>query len=752
MTPPQHDGRFVLFAESNTNVGPVPLIEPSKDDTDASTRDAAAHARLEVPSKDDTDAGADADAHRDAASQDNANAAAHARLEVPSKDDTDADERRDTPLFDDDEQRAVQGPTLRKRGRPAARPRATPQYGDSDDGDDDDDENDKRTAIRRQQRQQAVRESTVRKRVRPACPTPQYNDDNDVSNNNNDDDDSTPTRRRERTTRFAPESETNSQRMNAARDRARRDVESHRVANERALDDIDNRAERRRTNAAQNAERRALQTPAQRDAVRAARRRNNVERFDRAAAVEDNDADIDEDERAAASDDERDEPAAAVGERSDEDDGAIDDAAIAANFDADDEQEVDVNNNENVDDEDDEEDVPDYEENDANMRPLLAAHAKGDPFPAATSAATTKQAFDAFTERERERVSRPMSACVSCALRVWPQDCTLVSLDFAGLRMLTPTARQAPIAEQYENAVPSNVLPPGLMTCVDAMANASGDKATRELATHAVVCTKCYNALSASKLPQASLANDNATGRVPLELQNLTLAERRAICLVVMNASILRCSLESTQRKMHGHAVYFRSQPIDFSLFVPATELPLPRDRLDVLAFVVFSSNLTSAAKVLAMKEYEVRVDKVHAALKWLCAHNPLYKDVVINEANIAALAVAPVCVVPPEVVNDLNAANEDDQSIAPRGEGVAIGGGGIVAAIDVHGNAVAIDSADAALQYTRSESAAMAAEEVPSAGDATNLLREQVERLVNSKFFFACFCFVFCVFVFCLP
>ena len=357
--------------------------------------------------------------------------------------------------------------------------------------------------------------------------------------------------------------------------------------------------------------------------------------------------------------------------------------------------------------------------------------------PDAPSEATKRRAYESFMAAQRAATTRE-SACLSCAQRLLPVDAVLLPLDFASFAVLKPSELQAPIKAHYENSTPQNRLPHGLMTHAAAMTNASGQSALRDMATHAHVCATCHNALTKKPptLPRAALANDNATGIIPDELRDLTLAERRAIALVSVRATILRCAPNTSQLAMHGHVLFFEAQPLDVDDETltrgAARELPLPRAHHEALAYVVFAGNLTPAAKTLALKEYTVRTAKLRAALAFLRRHNPLYNTVVVNQQRIDELANAPLCTSPESTIDALVAANEDDQSIATRGEDVTIGGGALVAALDRDGREVDADSPHAVLRYTVSESVAIMPIVPPTGSAAANTLRERIRSIAQ--------------------
>lgn len=135
------------------------------------------------------------------------------------------------------------------------------------------------------------------------------------------------------------------------------------------------------------------------------------------------------------------------------------------------------------------------------------------------------------------------------------------------------------------------------------------------------ICKTCDYALRRGRMPAQSKANNLNLEDIPTELSDLNALEERLISLRIpfMKMVALPCG---KQRAIHGPAV---NVPTDLT---PVCTL-LPR--------------LPSQAQMVPMKlkrklcykghymyQY-VRPAKILAALEWLRANNPLYKDVCIN-------------------------------------------------------------------------------------------------------------------------
>ena len=135
------------------------------------------------------------------------------------------------------------------------------------------------------------------------------------------------------------------------------------------------------------------------------------------------------------------------------------------------------------------------------------------------------------------------------------------------------------------------------------------------------ICKTCNNTVKRGRMPVQAKANSLVLEKVPAELSDLNPMEVRLIslCIPFMKMVALPCG---KQRAIHGPAV---NVPTDLH---PVCNL-LPR--------------LPSEAQVVPMKLKRklcykghymfqcVRPAKVLAALEWLKANNPLYRDVEIN-------------------------------------------------------------------------------------------------------------------------
>lgn len=156
------------------------------------------------------------------------------------------------------------------------------------------------------------------------------------------------------------------------------------------------------------------------------------------------------------------------------------------------------------------------------------------------------------------------------------------------------------------------------------------------------LCPPCRNALSRSKLPRFALANLNVIGPVPPELQSLTLVEeliisrcRAKMCVVKLQDHNDDVDLPTVQRGMKGHIIVFPQHPENLPTIMPA---PL-HDIISPICILLCSSTVPTPQWLKEKaRPLVVRREVVLKALSWLRAHNPLYRDVVINPQRISML------------------------------------------------------------------------------------------------------------------
>ena len=156
------------------------------------------------------------------------------------------------------------------------------------------------------------------------------------------------------------------------------------------------------------------------------------------------------------------------------------------------------------------------------------------------------------------------------------------------------------------------------------------------------MCSECSRCLRRHKIPPLSFANHNFIGPVPRELQELTFIEEAIIARSRAKSWIVHLREDkdtddtavraNTQRGFKGHVIVYPQRPEQL-----ATLLPPPIEDIITPICVIFvgSSLPTRAWLEEKAKPLIVRREKIRAALKWLQAHNPLYKDVMLDEASL---------------------------------------------------------------------------------------------------------------------
>ena len=158
------------------------------------------------------------------------------------------------------------------------------------------------------------------------------------------------------------------------------------------------------------------------------------------------------------------------------------------------------------------------------------------------------------------------------------------------------------------------------------------------------LCTRCDSSLQKGKLPQLAIANLNVLGSVPPDMKNMTMVEemlvarcRAKCCIVKLQDHRTNVSLPSSQRGIKGNIIVYPQRIGELTNVLPA-----PVDDVVHPICVMFVGSSLPSRSWLKDKAYPlvVRREVVRQNLIWLKAHNPLYKDVEINEARLQALPV----------------------------------------------------------------------------------------------------------------
>ena len=153
------------------------------------------------------------------------------------------------------------------------------------------------------------------------------------------------------------------------------------------------------------------------------------------------------------------------------------------------------------------------------------------------------------------------------------------------------------------------------------------------------ICDTCRYTLNKGKRPLNSLANGLWIGEIPVQLQNLTFAERILVARVRHNRCLVRVS--SGRAKMIANAIMFSNPTLKVY-----QKLPPSREELDdVLAFI-FTGIAQPTEDDFKRTPMLVRRNKVASALEWLKLNHIDYSDLEISEENLQSYPLEGVPVV----------------------------------------------------------------------------------------------------------
>jgi hypothetical protein len=227
--------------------------------------------------------------------------------------------------------------------------------------------------------------------------------------------------------------------------------------------------------------------------------------------------------------------------------------------------------------------------------------------------------------------------CASCAERV--RDVNRTDLPIANINL---DLLRSPVSSAHDDP---RVVPPLPFTdgpLCGVLVDPAGVLHQSDGSVCLSLCTICKSALSRHKLPRFSLANLNILGAVPPELRDLTLVEelivarcRAKLCIVKLQDHCDDVELPTVQRGIKGHVIVFPQHPETVSEVMPA-----PLSDIITLVCIIFCGSTKPTLQWLKEKARPlvVRRDAVLNALQWLHAHNPLYKDVIIDITQISVL------------------------------------------------------------------------------------------------------------------
>jgi hypothetical protein len=228
--------------------------------------------------------------------------------------------------------------------------------------------------------------------------------------------------------------------------------------------------------------------------------------------------------------------------------------------------------------------------------------------------------------------------CASCAERVRGVKRVDIPLANINLDLLRHPVWSA--SDPYNSTTPPMPFTDGPLEGV--LIDPAGVFGDNEGSINLALCPPCKGALARDKLPRFSLANLNVIGTVPTELNDLTLVEelivarcRAKLCVIKLQDHRGDVELPTVQRGIKGHVIVFPQHPETVSNVMPA-----PLSDIVTPICVVFCGSNKPSLQWLKEKARPlvVRREIVLRALRWLQAHNHLYKDVFIDETRIALL------------------------------------------------------------------------------------------------------------------
>lgn len=224
----------------------------------------------------------------------------------------------------------------------------------------------------------------------------------------------------------------------------------------------------------------------------------------------------------------------------------------------------------------------------------------------------------------------------------------------------------------------------------DLMVNWDAVRQLRQSGTDAVVtlCSTCSDHRGVGNAPKFAAVNGTWVGQVPECLKDLTLAEEILIGRVYIRGLVLYLTGPGArshwQRGFTGHVISFPLHTA--STLCALQKLPLGASTFSETISVVYYKKASGRDELIkryggALKQLVyVRRHKVREALMWLQANNPLYSDIIIDEANLDTL---PECGVPETVWSSFicddreapTSAEREHMPQAPRSPPSAAGG-----------------------------------------------------------------------------
>lgn len=143
---------------------------------------------------------------------------------------------------------------------------------------------------------------------------------------------------------------------------------------------------------------------------------------------------------------------------------------------------------------------------------------------------------------------------------------------------------------------------------------------------HLILCYRCKSHISSKKTipPSKAYWNNLNPGVIPPEIEVLSQSEQRLIARVNPFIKVVKLSGLFGQFGFKGQAILFAQDIFEITEKLPSL---LPRST-ESAGIVVITEHLENLS---VTRQFSVSREKLIAALTWLIANNPLYKDVIIN-------------------------------------------------------------------------------------------------------------------------
>lgn len=148
------------------------------------------------------------------------------------------------------------------------------------------------------------------------------------------------------------------------------------------------------------------------------------------------------------------------------------------------------------------------------------------------------------------------------------------------------------------------------------------------------LCKRCYRSLKDHTLPKFAAANNMVFGEPPVELTRLSEVELSLISRVSAFVEVHRLTGGAQWGTSSNIANFYNN------ITEVLSKLPRSIDSINTIYVRVAHTN---------PRQHLIRPTYIRAALHWLKANNPLYADVIIDEAAVQALYEAR----PAEVILD---------------------------------------------------------------------------------------------------